>query len=118
MRELRLTFSAGDFGAVSQVLVDMGIAFHVEPMEAERGADTPVAAAPVAARRRVAKKPRKGARRTAAPAASAGEAPVSAVNRLRAALTQNRAPGDHAGVTPGENRDESGGTPSHDERDV
>lgn len=118
MRELRLRFSAGDFGAVSQILVDMGIAFHVEPVEApEREADAPVPAH-AAVRRRLAKKPRKAGRKAAAPAAlGGGEAPVSAVSRLRAALTQNRVPGAGGEATRDE-RGEDRDMPSPDERDV
>jgi hypothetical protein len=118
MRELRLTFSAGDFGAVSQVLVEMGIAFHVEPMEAPAPEADAAVPAPAAQRRRPAKRTRKPGRKTAAQASEGGEAPVSAVSRLRAALTQNRVHGDHAGAAPGVDRDEPGDMPSHDERDV
>jgi hypothetical protein len=34
MREYRLTFATENFGAISQALVDMGVSFRVEPMEA------------------------------------------------------------------------------------
>jgi hypothetical protein len=34
MKEYRLTFATENFGAISQALVDMGISFHVEPIEA------------------------------------------------------------------------------------
>lgn len=32
MSEVRLTFSTGDFGAVSRALIEMGVSFRVDPL--------------------------------------------------------------------------------------
>jgi hypothetical protein len=34
MKEYRLTFATDSFGAISQILVDMGVSYRVEPVEA------------------------------------------------------------------------------------
>ena len=71
MTEIRLTFAAEGFEAVSKVLVEMGIGFHVEPV-GDPGQDRRPApgAAPAAKRRAPAKAARKAskAKRAARPA--------------------------------------------------
>jgi hypothetical protein len=68
MREYRLTFTTENFGAISQALVDMGVSFRVEPMEAPGlTAPSEVPAKP----RAPAKKPAKAAPKKKA----AGSAP-------------------------------------------
>ena len=37
MGEFRLTFETRDFGSISQVLIDMGISFRVEPVKGAEG---------------------------------------------------------------------------------
>jgi hypothetical protein len=41
MKEYRLTFATENFGAISQVLVDLGVSFRVEPVEAAAGRAAP-----------------------------------------------------------------------------
>ena len=62
MKEYRLTFATENFGAISQILVDMGVSFRVEPVEP---AAKPVAAGrgeePAVKPRSPGKKPAKAA---------------------------------------------------------
>ena len=94
MRELRLTFASEGLAAVSQVLVDMGLSFRVEPV----GAAAKEEAAPAmevasAAKRRT---PTKPARRSPAKAKRATqqertppEAMAAGAERLRAAIAKS-----------------------------
>ncbi len=96
MKELRLTFAAERFGAVSQFLVDMGIGFSVEPVEAAaRPAAPPRSDETPQPRRRQAK---KAARKSGGAAKKAERAPkppapsetsVAGAERLRAAVTRS-----------------------------
>ena len=95
MNEIRLTFSTHDFGAISQMLVDLGISFRVEPMkglEAETVMPTARMAPPPA--RAAAKKPARGggagAQRPTKSQRSEGRG-VSAADLLRQAITRNQA---------------------------
>ena len=96
MTELRLTFASEGLAAVSQVLVDMGISFRVEPVgpaAQEEGASE--AAAPV--RRQAPAKPARKSSRKARRAAprpekpQAEETPAAGAERLRAAIARGGA---------------------------
>jgi hypothetical protein len=92
MKEIRLTLNADDFGTISQVLVDMGVGFRVEPFE-ESGAEvTPPRpnTSSTPPRRRAAKK--RGKANPKQPQTRA-EAPLSAADRLRKAIAQKQAAG-------------------------
>lgn len=107
MKELRLTFRADDFGAVSQILVDMGIGFRVEPIEGPAAEAAPAHAShpPATRRRRSAKKTRKPgspAKAAGVESSARGDVPASGVNRLRAAIAQNRTTGERARFAPPE----------------
>lgn len=108
MREIRLTFNADDFGAVSKILVDMGIGFTVEPVrepEAEIEAAVPRATAPpTAPRRKAARKKPKAAAKSPSKRESV---PVSGADRLREALT--RRPADEPSPTEVPDRSPQGG---------
>jgi hypothetical protein len=92
MKEIRLTLNADDFGAISQVLVDMGVGFRVEPLE-----DAGTEAAPARPntgstppRRQAAKK--RGKASPKQPEAR-GETPLSAADRLRKAIARKQSAG-------------------------
>ena len=89
MNELRLTFSSEGFAAVSQLLVDMGLSFRVEPVAAAKEEAAPALGnAPTsvkAARERTAKT--KKLARAAKPPTS-GDAVVPGAERLRAAIAR------------------------------
>jgi hypothetical protein len=96
MKELRLTFASEGFAAVSQVLVDMGLSFRVEPV----GAATKEEAAPAmevasAAKQRTPTKPaRKSpakAKRAAQHEKTPPEAMAAGAERLRAAIAKSGA---------------------------
>jgi len=93
MKELRLTFKTADFGAISQILIDRGISFQVEPVDV-------AAAEPASVRERTpASKPRRPAKKTKKASArkharpekpAAGGLPLAGAERLREALGQGR----------------------------
>jgi len=88
MKELRLTFKTADFGEISQVLIDRGISFQVEPVVEARTEIAPVREkAPPARKPKKTKK--KSARKSAKPAAES--VPLAGAERLREALGQGRA---------------------------
>ncbi len=94
MRELRLTFASEGFAAVSQVLVDMGLSFRVEPVgtatEEEAAAATGVASA---AKRRTSAKPARTspakAKRATQHERTPPEAMAAGAERLRAAIAKS-----------------------------
>ncbi len=94
MTDIRLTFAADGFEAVSKVLVEMGIGFHVEPVATPAKKEpAPVAPTPAAPKRRApAKAARKAAKpkRAAKPATADAEAPGA--ERLRAAIARTGTP--------------------------
>ena len=81
MKELRLTFKTADFGAISQVLIDRGISFQVEPVAVAAAEAAPVRDKPPPSR-----KPKKTKKKSARPGR-----PAAGVERLREALGQGRA---------------------------
>jgi hypothetical protein len=86
MNEVRLTVSADDIGVVSQVLVDIGVGFRVEPAVATAAeARAKRAGPPTAAKaRKAAKRARATARRS-----TKSDAPVAAgAERLRDAIAR------------------------------
>ena len=86
MKEIRLTFGSDDFGAVSKALVDLGVSFHVEPLEghmAESVAAGPRPTPPV--RRRAS--PKKAGRKNAKRGPKHENGAVSGADRLRQAVT-------------------------------
>ena len=97
MTELRLTFPSEGFPAVSQVLVDMGLSFHVEPVgTAARQEAATAAETPPTPKRTPAKKARKTAKakraaRSESPAAAPTpvDATVAGAERLRAAIARS-----------------------------
>jgi hypothetical protein len=95
MTELRLTFASEGFAAVSQVLVDMGLSFRVEPVgeTARKEAAPAVEAAPAAKGRTPAKPARKSAAKAKRPVRSekapADEATLAGAERLRAAVARS-----------------------------
>jgi hypothetical protein len=87
MKEIRLTFRADDFGAVSQTLIGMGIGFRVEPVEdapAEAVAPRAAPAQPIL-KRRAAKKGTKASVKKPPPP---GETLLTGADRLRSALVR------------------------------
>lgn len=99
MKEFRLTFTTDNFGAISQVLVDMGISFRVEPIEAAFAEAAPARAShpPAAKRRRSTKKTAK-AGAVAKPARA--EKPATRADRLREAMTRGRTTADQPPFGP------------------
>ena len=96
MTELRLTFASEGLAAVSQVLIDMGISFRVEPVALARSREEAAPAgepAPAAKRRVPAKSTRKTAskaKRTTRPEKpSAEETAAQGAERLRAAIARS-----------------------------
>ena len=90
MKEIRLTLNAEDFGPISQVLVDMGVGFRVDPLE-DADTETPASrsgAASAPPRRRAAKKRGKAIPKRPE---TRGEATLSAADRLRKAIAQKQA---------------------------
>ena len=89
MNELRLTFSSEGFAAVSQLLVDMGLSFRVEPVAAAKEEAAPTlgnAPTPVKAARQRAAKTKKLAHAAKPP--TSGDAVVPGAERLRAAIAR------------------------------
>ncbi len=94
MTEIRLTFAAEGFEAVSKVLVEMGIGFQVEPIAATPKKEAaPAVEAPPPAKKRA---PAKPARKASKPKRAArGQKPASddaaapAAERLRAAIARS-----------------------------
>jgi hypothetical protein len=91
MKEVRLTLNAEEFGAVSQVLIDMGVGFRVEPI----GSKAPETGPPLAGKSPPARR-RKTSRKTAKPAAKRDALAPSGADRLREAITRNQ-----TGAAPG-----------------
>ena len=101
MNEIRLTFRTRDFGAISQVLVEMGIGFTVEPAKEPADDVVPAAAAREPAGQRP-KPPKKAAKAVKAGGTkgSAKGAPLSLADRLREAATRNQPTADPAAFEP------------------
>ena len=101
MKDVRITISGRDFPAVSKSMVDLGVGFQVEPVEAvEREA---VSSAPAVPRRRQSKRKATKTRDASAPERlAARESPGAA--RLRAMAERNRA------AAGGSSGDAQGGT--------
>jgi hypothetical protein len=98
MKEIRLTLSADDFGAISQVLVDMGVSFRVEPLEgATEATATRGSPSPTPSRGRTSRKARKAGPKQVS---KRDEVPLSAADRLRKALAQKQATGGSASSIP------------------
>ncbi len=114
MKELRVTFASDRFNAVSQVLIDMGISFSVEPVDDAPPELVAAHAAPAPATRR-----RKTAKATAKTAVAAkrraarttADAPAPGAHRLREAIARrqttfqspfepNEPAADTSGVSP------------------
>ncbi|MFO1183744.1 MAG: hypothetical protein U1E56_03015 [Bauldia sp.] len=90
MKEVRLTLRAEDFGAIWASLLEMGIAFYVEPRggdEAPARETKPPAAAGGGAKPAPAKPLKEKPK-----AAGGGEAPASGAERLRAAMARREGP--------------------------
>jgi hypothetical protein len=90
MKDVRITISGRDFPAVSKSMVDLGVAFQVEPVEPD---EREVESGPPAAPRR-----RQGKRKTTRSRRSSGSTPEGAAARespgaarLRAMAERNRA---------------------------
>ena len=101
MKEIRLTFRADDFAAVSQALIGLGVGFRVEPVD-EAPVETATAHpdTPPVLKRRAAKKAAKPARKP-----PRGESLPTGADRLRSALVRKPAdlapagpPADAAGI--------------------
>ena len=86
MKEIRLTFGSDDFGAVSNALVDLGVSFHVEPLDGRMAESVPAAARPTPPVRRRAS-PKKAGKKSARRAPKHENVPVSGADRLRQAVT-------------------------------
>jgi hypothetical protein len=98
MKEIRLTFRAEDFGAVSQALIGLGVGFRVEPVEeapAEPVGPSAAPAQPILKRRAAKKAAAKPASRKP-PARD--ETLLTGADRLRSALA--RKPADLASSSP------------------
>jgi hypothetical protein len=97
MKEIRLTFRAEDFGAVSQALIGLGVGFRVEPVEEAPAEPVGPGAAPAqpVLKRRAAK---KAAAKPAGRKPASGETLLTGADRLRSALT--RKPTDLAPSSP------------------
>ncbi len=96
MSEVRLTFAATDFGAVSEALINMGVSFRVDPLRAAVPVD-PDRAAPAAPARAQTRRKAPAARKTpaAGKAARVRETrPASAADRLREAITRSQPPAE------------------------
>jgi hypothetical protein len=85
MSEVRLTFSTGDFGAVSQALIEMGVSFRVDPLTPptdEARSDTPLPRAQTKSKPAARKsKPAKPSRPQDTRAATAAERLREAISR-------------------------------------
>jgi hypothetical protein len=88
MKELRLTFKTADFGEISQVLIDRGISFQVEPVDQAAPRPAPVRQKPPAARK--SKKTKKKTARKPARESATESLPLAGAERLREALGQPR----------------------------
>jgi len=89
MNELRLTFPSEGFAAVSQLLVDMGLSFRVEPVGAAKeqaAPDADKAPAPAKAARKSMANPKKPAR--AAKSRTPEDVAIHGAERLRAAIAR------------------------------
>jgi hypothetical protein len=101
MKELRLTFKTADFGAISQVLIDRGISFQVEPI-------VEVKSEPAATRppRRPAKKAKKTKAYKASQKRPGGnDIPLAGAERLREALGRTTPPPSTEPPPPGDKSD-------------
>jgi hypothetical protein len=89
MREYRLTFATEDFGAISQILVDMGVSFRVEPIEAAAIKPSPPRIAePASTKRSPARKAAKKKTGRADKAAKGGQASLAGAERLLESLAR------------------------------
>lgn len=101
MSEVRLTFAATDFGAVSEALINMGVSFRVDPLRAIPAEPAgPAPAAPRAQPRGKAASTRKK-QLAARPQQQRETAPVSAADRLREAISRNQPSDSRPSSPPG-----------------
>ncbi len=96
MKELRLTFRTDDFGTISQILIDRGISFQVEPAGAAAEAAPVREKAPAGRPRGAAARPKKARKKRARTPdrpekPAAGALPLAGAERLREALGQGKA---------------------------
>jgi hypothetical protein len=101
MKELRLTFKTADFGEISQVLIDRGIGFQVEPV---------VEARTEVADKRPPRRPAKKAKKTRGYKASrkrsgGTDIPLAGAERLREALGRTAPPPPAEPSPPGDKSD-------------
>jgi hypothetical protein len=89
MGEIRLTFETRDFGAISQVLIDRGISFRVEPMMGAEGEPVRASHAAGGEPRRPAKAAAKGAKSRRGQASGQRAEAASGADRLREAIARN-----------------------------
>lgn len=108
MKDIRITFRGEDFAAVSQSMIALGVAFRVEPLEADEE-ETPAAPAPVrkAAKPKPAKRGRSAAPTPATQPARASEEGAGAA-RLRAMIERNRAAVSRPALPEGGGEDAGG----------
>jgi hypothetical protein len=90
MKEIRLTLNADDFGTISQLLIDMGMSFRVEPLEDAAAQATTTRPAPSTASPR-RQTPKKAGKARAKRPRKRDEVPLSAADRLRKAIAQKQA---------------------------
>ena len=89
MKEIRITFRDEDFTAVSRSLVDLGVVFHVEPLE---GGPTPALSDGRTARGSITGRPSQTKKQTKTAAKTAPSTQgVSGAGRLREMAERNRA---------------------------
>jgi hypothetical protein len=84
MSEVRLTFSTGDFSAVSQALIEMGVSFRVDPLTRppeEESEPAPVRAQPKS-------KPAQKKAKAGKASRPSQERSVTAAERLRDAISR------------------------------
>jgi hypothetical protein len=96
MKEVRITFASDDFAAVTRHMVDLGIRFNVEPLDAEESSGA--APQPLRPPRAEKTKGAKAKRRGAAPDDSRDAAGA----KLRAMVERNRAAARPADQPSGE----------------
>ena len=117
MKEVRLTFGADNFGAVSQALIDMGIGFRVELIDvpAKQAAPTRVSQpAPATKWRRSTKKGRTEAgagagKKNADRHPSRPDVAASGAERLREAVSRSRNDAGDSAAAPSERAAEEAG---------
>lgn len=106
MKEIRITLRSEDFAAVSKSMIDLGVSFQVEPVEADADEVAPGSAS-VPRRRPGKRKASRSGRHSGASEGSGSSqlAEGSGAARLRAMVERNRAA---AGRPGGEGRETGG----------